>query len=173
MFTVPMKLHEVTCSTEVMFSLKGNNKAEIVFILIFMTEDFWKSSQGQNCDFFVLPDAKVLLLLPQMIQMCQQIKSVFVVRSVRQQTSNLRKPLQMPAREQQACRKDAHTQRKDERQRKKMKWHLEQYRLVTVGDCYCQGYFLVFVKWCKHCKILVISKLVFHRCRSDIIILRD
>lgn len=115
MFTVPMKLHEVTGSTEVMFSLKGNNKAEIAFILIFMTEDFWKSSQGQNCDFFVLPDAKVLLLFTQMVQMCQQIKLLFLVRSVRQQISDLRQPLQMPAREQQACRKDTHTKRKSEK----------------------------------------------------------
>lgn len=92
MFTVSVKLHEVTGSTEVTFSFSRNNKAEIAFILIFMSEDFWMT-RGQDYDFFVLPGAKVLLLFPQIVQMCQQIKSLFLVRSVRQQTSDLRQPI--------------------------------------------------------------------------------
>lgn len=72
---VPLKLHSPST---------GNNKAEVAFILISMSEDFWKTSQGQDCDFFVLPGAKVLLLFPQMVQVRQQIKSLFLVRSVRQ-----------------------------------------------------------------------------------------
>lgn len=64
MFTVSTKLHEVTGSTGVTFFLNGNNKAEIAFILIFMSKDCWKTSWGQDCDFFIFPGVKVLLLFP-------------------------------------------------------------------------------------------------------------
>lgn len=82
MKTVSVNLREVTGSTEVTFSISGTNKAEIAFILIFMSKDFWKTSQGQHWDFFVV--AKLFLLFPQIVQMCQQIKSHFLVRFVRQ-----------------------------------------------------------------------------------------
>lgn len=58
LFTVSTKLHEVSGSTEVTLSLNGNNKDKIAFILIFMIEDFWKTSQGWDWDFLVLPGAK-------------------------------------------------------------------------------------------------------------------
>lgn len=79
---VSANLHEVNYSAEVTFSLSGRNKAEIASVLIFMGKDFWKTSQGQHWHFFVI--AKLFVLFPQTVQMCQQIKSHFLVRFVRQ-----------------------------------------------------------------------------------------
>lgn len=110
MYTVSVNLHEVTGSTEVTFSLSGRNKVEIALILIFMSKDSWKTSQGHDWDFFVVPGAKLLLFFPQMVQICQQIRSHSLVRFVRQQTSELRQPIVNAS--EAACRKGRHTERK-------------------------------------------------------------